>query len=148
MKLCWHDWHVHKRGEKSLRWKILQDERVSGVLLALACTTALFISLAEISSSIITSIPVSLTHEIFVPIACVIYFAVYFLAIIFVDIESDPWANQDKTCIKCNAISFDATKENERAEKRDAIWLVKKEKRDAVVAKIDKRYAQWIALKK
>ncbi len=72
--------------------------------------------------------------------------------------KNDPWRPKDKTCLKCNKIILNATKQEEadvkRAEREEieqkvgAALILKRTKQRAIsVAKADKRYTKWLTIR-
>ena len=125
MKLCFHKWQIHKTGESTLRHQILIKGSVGGIICSIL-SLSFFISTLSIG----VSIKAGLLWLALSIISSILYASAYIYAVDSIGGIDDVWAAQDKTCIKCKKIVFDATDEEKILEfkqgKQDAENLLRK----------------------
>ena len=62
-------------------------------------------------------------------------------------LKFDPWAAQDKTCIKCKKFVLDATKKLEKDAVIGKAKDITSARRQGEIIEADERYAKWIKLR-
>ena len=152
MKFCRHDWHIHKNGQRSKRYKTIignDGADTSSVIIWLGSSVSIFSSSLVICYKLIPNSMQTPGAFLVSVLLGIIYLCVYIcLANNLFEEKRDPWVAQDKTCVKCDLVVLDATEEEDRLAKVNAVLLIKKEKRDVLVKKTDERYARWIEMRK
>ena len=132
MKLCRHDWFIHRwQRHHSFKHLIIIGNDIPPAL-SLAVCYGLGVGLLNIFgapwfASIICGVIVGLVPA-------------FLLAWLFdegLGWDYDPWKAQDKSCLKCGRIKFDATKSNARYSKRKEARQARQKIRDGKSYKVN-----------
>jgi hypothetical protein len=118
MKFCRHDWLVHKiqKGHSLRHDLIIGSKEIPWFTFALCY--AIGFAMIYLPNFYTIQIPTILIF----PLSLISGAGVLAIVVmIFGDIlgeHYDPWLSEDKSCLKCGKIKFDATKNEDRVEKR------------------------------
>ena len=140
MKLCWHDWFVHKKqGHKSLRHKLILD---GGNFPLLTLGT---IFMLPISWAYAIGFPWYGAIPWVIVIGLVLVVAVTAFLSDVVGWDYDPWKATDRSCLKCGEMKFDATKADEKWAEGEVARAFRQEKIDKSYQKRLKRAMKKMA---
>lgn len=118
MKFCRHDWIIHKiqKGHSIRHALIIGSKEIPWLTFALSY--AIGFAILYVPNFYTTKLPILL---IFLSSIITGGLVLVVICAIFGDIirdNYDPWRSEDKSCLKCGKIKFDATRDEDKVEKR------------------------------